>query len=363
MNKKSALIVCGLTILFAMPHQNHIFAEQNALMFYGKGKMVEGPLPGEVIRTLINNDEATIIHSGTTGIEIVRMNIKPSELCIQTEDTLCFEGIVTQAKNVIAHKVGDEIGITLALKNKKEIVSFISGTISGASVTINLSKITMRLNEPSVISLTQEGGIAGIQNKITIDTTTWELAQNGDVIKLDADSINTISNTIKKLKFTDADEENYLPAEGSADYFSYSLKISQGTLQKTIVWTDTSENVPKTVLAIRDAITEATHIDLEESPQVQIAKNFVVSSPTFAFDGMTDTLTVLDEVILESFPEQYVITIGFTSLHGGYGDRTDQIVTQALTPHVIIVTVVRNEVVSAVIDGKWDELNQQMLEN
>ncbi|MEW6588204.1 MAG: hypothetical protein AB1299_03455 [Thermoproteota archaeon] len=363
MNKKSALIVFGLAILFAMPHQNHIYAEQNAWMFYGKGKMVEGPLPGDVIRTLINNDEATIIHLGANGMEIVRMDIKPSELCIQTETTLCFEGIVTQTKNVIAHKVGDEIRITLDLKNKKEMVSFISGAISGASVTIDLSKITMRLNEPSVISLTQEGGIAGIRNEITIDTTTWELAQNGNVIKLDANSINTISSTIKKLKFTAVDEENYLPAEGSADYFRYSLKISQGTLQKTIVWTDTSENVPKPVFAIRDVITGATHIDSEESPQVQIAKDFVVSSPTFAFDGMPDTLTVLDEVILEPFSEQYVITIGFTSLHGGYGDRADQIVTQALTPHEIIITVVENEVVSAVIDGKWDELNQQILEN
>ncbi|MFN3654938.1 MAG: hypothetical protein ACK4TO_06380 [Candidatus Nitrosotenuis sp.] len=128
--------------------------------------------------------------------------------------------------------------------------------------------------------MTQEGSIGGIQNEITIDTTTWELAQNGDVIKLDANLFNTTSSTIKKLKFTDADEENYFPAEGSAAYFSYSLKISQGTLQKTIVWTDTSENVPKTVLVIRDAITRATHIDSEELSQVQIAKDFVVSSPT-----------------------------------------------------------------------------------
>lgn len=68
MNKKSVLLVFGLVILFAMLHQNHIFAEQNALVFYGKGKMVEGQLRGEVIRTLINNDEATIIHTDANGI-------------------------------------------------------------------------------------------------------------------------------------------------------------------------------------------------------------------------------------------------------------------------------------------------------
>lgn len=363
MNKKSGLIVLSLLGLFIIPHENNIFAEQNTWTFYGKGEMTDGPLSGEIIRTLINNDEATIIHSGTNGIEIVRIDVKPSDSCIQAENTLCFEGMVKQAKNVITHNAGDKISITLDLKNKKETISFISGIISGASMTIDLSKITMRLNDPSTISLIQEGGIAGSHNEITIDTTTWEFIQNGDVIKLDADSINTISKTIKKLKFTEADEENYLPAEGSADYFSYSLKISQGALQKTIMWTDTSENVPRPVLAVKDAIIEVMDFDVEESLQVRIAKDFVVLSPTFAFDGMPETLTVLDEVILESFPEQHIVTIGFTSLHGGYGDRTDQIVTQALTPHEIIVTVVENEIVSAIIDGKWDELNQQMLKN
>lgn len=363
MCKKSGLIVLSLLGLFIMPHENHIFAEQNTLMFYGKGKIADGPLSGEIIRILINNDEATIIHSGTNRIEIVRVDIKPGDSCIQTENTLCFEGTVKQTKNVITHNAGDEIGITLDLKNKKETISFISGTISGASVTIDLSKITMRLNDPSVISLTQEGGIAGLRNEITIDTNTWKFIQNGDVIKLDTNSINTISKTIKKLKFTEADEENYLPTEESADYFIYSLKISQGALQKTIMWTDTSENIPRPVLAIKGAIIEAMDFDVEESSQVRIAKDFVMLLPTFAFDVIPETLTVLDEVILESFPEQHIITIGFTSLHGGYGDRTDQIMTQALTPHEIVVTIVENEIVSVVIDGKWDELNQQMLNN
>jgi hypothetical protein len=62
------------------------------------------------------------------------------------------------------------------------------------------------LNDPSTISLTQEGGIAGIQNEMTINASTWELVQNDDVTKLDIDSINAISNTIKKLKFTNLNE-------------------------------------------------------------------------------------------------------------------------------------------------------------
>jgi hypothetical protein len=328
MKQRSCFIVFSLLILFIASHENYAFAQQNVLMFYGKGEMTEGPFPGTVIRTLINNDEATIIHSGANGIEITRIKIMPTDSCIQTQNTLCFDGVVTQTKNVVTHKSGDKIGITLDLKNKKETVFFISGIMSDASVTIDLSKIIFRLNDPSTISLTQEGGIAGIQNEMTINTSTWELVQNDDVTKLDIDSINAISNTIKKLKFTNLNEENYPPVEGAADYFSYSLTILQGTLQKTITWTDASENVPRALFMLRNAITGATHVESEESGQIQLAKNFVVSSPTFAFDGIQETLTILDERVLQSFPEKYIITLGFTSLHGGYGNRTDQIMTQ-----------------------------------
>jgi hypothetical protein len=362
MNGKLGLAILGLAMLATVPHTNHVFAAQNTLMFYGKGVMEEGPLPGMIIRTLINDDRATIVHPGMNGIEVVRIDIRHSDVCIQTEATLCFEGTVTETKNIKTHKIGDEIGITLDLKNKKETISFISGSISGISATIDLSKFIIHLDDPFVISITQEGGIAGIQNEIVIDTTTWELAQNGHATKLDADSASTISKLIKKLKFTDINVEKYPPVEGSADYFTYTLTLLQGALQKTIVWTDTSENAPKELHAIKDVITGATQtIDSEESIQVKIAKEFVTSSPTFAFDGMPETITVHDEMILESFPEQHVITIGFTLRHGGYGDRAGQAVTDALTPHEIVVIVVENEVVSAIIDNKWDELSQQML--
>jgi hypothetical protein len=43
--------------------------------------------------------------------------------------------------------------------------------------------------------------------------------------------------------------------------------------------------------------------------------------------------------------------------------RQTLVMTQTLTPHQITVTILKNMVISAVIDGKWDELNQQTLEN
>ena len=60
-------------------------------------------------------------------------------------------------------------------------------------------------------------------------------------------------------------------------------------------------------------------------------------------------------------PPQYVINIDFVSRHGGYGDRTGQIVIQALTHHTIAVTIEDGKVISAIIDEKWDEVHQKSL--
>lgn len=354
-------VIIQLNPIFAPSHPE--FAK-NTLVFYGKGQVEQGHAPGQIVRILINGDKATVVHPGINGIEIVRLRIQPSDVCIQTEATICFDGIVSETKNVQAHKKGDKIGITLDLKNKKSMLSFTSGIVSEDSATINLSKSIIHLNAPNSVTLMQEGGFAGIQKEFILDAQMWELAEDSTITKLDPDSIHEITKHIKKLKFSDVDDLSYPPIPGSADYFVYSLIISQSVVQKTITWTDTSENVPNELVTLKDAITGASESSgPADTIQVKIAKDFVMSSPTFLFDGMPETLEVRDAVVLESFPEQYVITIEFTSRHGGYGERTDQIVTEALTPHKIVVTVVENEVVSAIIDDKWDELNQEMMES
>jgi len=92
---------------------------------------------------------------------------------------------------------------------------------------------------------------------------------------------------------------------------------------------------------------------------VQIAVYFVKNSPTYQYDGMDGTLKVVEHRILESYPVQNVIIITFDSSHAGYGDRTGQILAQVVTRHRVSVTVVEGNVVHAVIDEYWDELNQR----
>jgi len=100
-------------------------------------------------------------------------------------------------------------------------------------------------------------------------------------------------------------------------------------------------------------------------PEDEIAVNaalvFLRNGATYKFDGIAETLEVVEVLIRESYPVQYVVTITFDSRHGGYGDRTGQMLIQVITPHTARITVVNGGVVSATLDDVWDELNQEEL--
>jgi len=91
---------------------------------------------------------------------------------------------------------------------------------------------------------------------------------------------------------------------------------------------------------------------------VQIAIYFIKNSQTYQYDGIDGTLKVVEHRILESYPVQNVIIMTFDSSHAGFGDRTGQVLAQVITRHRVSVTVVEGNVVHAVIDEIWDELNQ-----
>jgi len=98
-----------------------------------------------------------------------------------------------------------------------------------------------------------------------------------------------------------------------------------------------------------------------ESGAVQTALEFLMNGPTFRFDGIPSSIKVEDVVIASCCPWTWNVQLSFSSAHSGYGDRTGKILLQVITPHKMWVVVQRGTVVSAVIDGIWDELNQKFL--
>ena len=150
--------------------------------------------------------------------------------------------------------------------------------------------------------------------------------------------------------------------DGKVTQFKNTDSHNEGEDLKIIIDATNNEEIISMIngpLAGVDVKINLTKIRTPEAEE--IAKRFVFSAPTFSYDGMPESFKVGDIIIRESFPPQFVVPIDFDSLHGGYGDRTEQIVTQVITPHTIRVTVVNGMVTSAIIDGKWDELNQIQL--
>jgi len=104
---------------------------------------------------------------------------------------------------------------------------------------------------------------------------------------------------------------------------------------------------------------DMTSFSPEEKEAIDIAHAFLTATPTFAFDGTKDSVTLIQPIeVLKSYPPQYVINLRYDSSHAGYGDRTDQVLAQVITPHVIQITVSNKEVISALVDKSWDELKQ-----
>jgi len=111
-----------------------------------------------------------------------------------------------------------------------------------------------------------------------------------------------------------------------------------------------------------------------------IAERFVKNDPTFSYDGLKDTLSLRVEHVnsLNDFatpklsgltialtlplePKEYTFKAKFDSRHSGYGDRTGKILAQVITPHEAEITVSNCQVVSAVMDGKWDMIKGELI--
>lgn len=367
-------MVFGLITFMLIMQANPVSAGQSTLVYHGKN-VIESPpeFAGLAFHFLINNDKATVVSAGQAGLEVVRMDLTPSDVCIQTQSTLCFEGVVTEVKNPQIHQVGDEISFTLDLANKKQIGTAKSGSMAGMSVIMNIERMNLKSTAPYTLEITREGGFAGFAPKtMTFDSESGMIVitegQSTINVPLEDSTIEEINQAFQKSKLLNILANAYLPNEGAADYFAYNLKLNQGVFEKEFSWTDASDAVPSVLQELHQMIWSTGEenipmpVDIpayDDQTITEIANEFVLSSPTFAFDGMEDTLEFGPITILESFPEQYNLDVMFTSSHGGFGDRTDQIVTQVLTPHVMEIIISEGAVISAVTDETWDELNNQ----
>ena len=146
------------------------------------------------------------------------------------------------------------------------------------------------------------------------------------------------------------------------------LKVLQVITEHTAVVTVVEGEVTEAVLdgtwdMINQAVIQgegspsANEVTEEES--LDIAREFVLNSPTYRFDG--ENLVHVETLALRC-PSCWQVVFKFTCRHAGYGDRSKLKVLQVITEHTAVVTVVEGEVTEAVLDGTWDMINQAVIQ-
>ena len=107
-------------------------------------------------------------------------------------------------------------------------------------------------------------------------------------------------------------------------------------------------------------ITGPGGISQEESQE--IAWQYVINEPTFVFDGMAETLALVNTTTLKC-PYCWEFVYQFDCRQAGYGNRTGLMVAQVITSHTARIIVQEGRVTSAVMDGSWDMMGQKSIGN
>lgn len=98
--------------------------------------------------------------------------------------------------------------------------------------------------------------------------------------------------------------------------------------------------------------------DAEKSQRA--AREFLLGGPTFRFDGIEDSIKLLSTSTGRA-PDSWEFAYEFQCRQAGYGDRSGQMLAQVITDHRAQILVEQGKVVHAVLDGRWDELRQEMI--
>jgi disulfide oxidoreductase YuzD len=109
-------------------------------------------------------------------------------------------------------------------------------------------------------------------------------------------------------------------------------------------------------------IVPTTQTDQERYDALGIAQKYVVTSPTFTFDGDINSLKTEYVGSTKSIPSEHIFKATFDSSHGGFGNREGQMLIQVITPHAMEILVSEGKVISAITDKTWDEQKELFIQ-
>ncbi|WP_342304983.1 hypothetical protein [Methanolobus sp. ZRKC5] len=182
---------------------------------------------------------------------------------------------------------------------------------------------------------------------------------------IDEETRNNLLELFRDNEFAEMNEL-YEPQEGQpivADTGTVEITVTQEGMTKTIkVDPYFHEYMPDGLREIDEALVQLRRyaIAIPENDAIIIAEEWIMNSPTYNFDGSDLSLTDYQYNVEE--PELHVLIYTFISSHGGYGNRSDQMVAPVITNHTVEIRLYNEIIESAIIDDVWDEMNLNMLE-
>jgi hypothetical protein len=89
------------------------------------------------------------------------------------------------------------------------------------------------------------------------------------------------------------------------------------------------------------------------------AKYFIENDSTYKYDGLADTLKLITATAIGT---GWQFTYEFDCRHAGYGDRTGQMLAEAITHHTAVLKIESGKVTSAIMDNTWNMIEQRPVE-
>ena len=150
---KTLALVFAVILLLSSFQSNFTNAQQS-MDFAGKGKTeYSSHFPGIIVWTMVKGTDGTFVYHGVDNqLVVLRTTLTQPDECEQ--GSMCYDGIVTSAKNSPAIQVGDTFKLTMDVATKTENITFLSGFFENVDVKISLTKIKTK-SSSAVITETE----------------------------------------------------------------------------------------------------------------------------------------------------------------------------------------------------------------
>jgi len=221
-------------------------------------------------------------------------------------------------------------------------------------------------NEKATIIRDTQNGMAVIKMTVaafsSCDNMVHRICLNGVVSDVKNTGSPHIGDMLRLVIDTSGKKQSmsYLTGKLAGSIVSISLKDPKAYNEYLL---SEKPEIPQKFMLIPEKRSKVSlanqYVDDGMTEAMQKAREFAVSQPTFAFDGIQQSLDVnLVSIIQSKTMPLYIVQVSFDSKHSGYGDRSGQALKDTITHHTMKVFVSDYGIGSAIIDGVWDEFNQ-----